>query len=212
MSPEPGYLRLSPGYLPAIYRLSRGHLPEIHTFFPLLSSVFLPPQVDLACVADFFAHIKMADSEETQDAMVTQTEPEPSLCLKCGMPVSEDDGKFKGAGITCSACQNVYQMLYRHLGGYPSTLQTMSPDDQQKFFRTSNPVLRSAPKNGRWSVLRANLITEMTRFKVEQVTRTVEQKFLPLGVWQTQGFDTDKIMAKGERRDCEVPCQHIFDM
>ena len=154
----------------------------------------------------------MADSEETQDAMVTQTEPEPSLCLKCGMPVSEDDGKFKGAGITCSACQNVYQMLYRHLGGYPSTLQTMSPDDQQKFFRTSNQVLRSAPKNGRWSVLRANLITEMTRFKVEQVTRTVEQKFLPLGVWQTQGFDTDKVMAKGERRDCEVPCQHIFDM
>ena len=51
---SPAISRLSPGYLPTIYRLSRGHLPEIHTFFPLLSSVFLPPQVDLACVADFF--------------------------------------------------------------------------------------------------------------------------------------------------------------
>ena len=141
--------------------------------------------------------------------MVPQDELHTSQCLKCGMPVSEDDGKAKGAGLTCTSCQNVYQMLYRHLGGYPTTWNTMSPDEQQNFFRTSKQVLRSAPKNGRWSVLRANLVTEMTRFKVEQVTNTVDKHFLPLSVWQSRGFDTDKIVAKGEKREDEVPCQRI---
>ena len=143
----------------------------------------------------------MASMPDTQISQWDEEKP----CLKCGQTTSLSDGATdKTCGLMCRGCINVYQMLYRHVGGLPPTLNAMTAADQKEFFRSTKELIQTVGVNARWAMVRSALITSMTRFKTEQFTHSVERPFLPLAVWAARGFNTDDIQKKGEKRDNEV--------
>ena len=125
-----------------------------------------------------------------------------SPCQKCMVPTSLNAGAVsKGSGLQCKSCWNLYQILYRHFGGLPDALTQMDPDKQKEFFKTTGEKMLCTPKNGRWSLVRKSLVSSVASFRTEQVTHSVEKKFLPLSVWAHDGFDIKDIEARGESRD-----------
>ena len=128
-----------------------------------------------------------------------------STCVKCGLVVGEQTATQNlRYGLVCIDCNNIYQMLYRHLGGMPGSLHKMSQEEQQSFYRNANGAIKVAPRNGRWALVRASLVSSMTKFRTEQTVNSVTSDFLPLSVWAHRGFDTEKIQKEGQKRDNPV--------
>ena len=229
-----GDLRLSPaisGYLPAIFQISAG----VSLFCSVFSSVMMLislhemlcatmenllwrqsfgsrsavcPSV-LQAMADQIADSQLAKTEETQLADLEET----LKCQKCGSSTKESEGAVpKALGqVYCKWCANIYQMLYRHLGGLPQTLATMSAAEQQGFWKKSSELIQATPRNGRWSLVRSSLVSELCRFKKEQTTRRVRREFKPLSVWQTEGYDIALLQEKGEKEENPVPAlKYLF--
>ena len=131
----------------------------------------------------------------------TQVVPEDSAggahpCLKCGQPVDMDAQGIviKHGEITCSKCQSIYQMVYRHLGGLPDGVKHLS----------AGALLQTCPKNGRWSLVKSSIVGQMISMRTEQVRCRISQEFLPMSVWQARGFDTELIEAKGTSKEDSV--------
>lgn len=140
------------------------------------------------------------ETEVVETQAVAEGDTSLGSCVKCGLPTPAEDAPLqRGLSLQCRSCTNVYQILYRHLGGMPPTLAAMTTEDQQKFFRQTGDQVKVAPKNGRWSLVRSSLVTSMTKFRTQQTTTSVRKEFLPLSVWTSRGFDTDLIQAKGEK-------------
>ena len=154
----------------------------------------------------------MASHAETQPTETQeQINTTVSCCVKCGLATTLNDGAVqRGHGLQCRSCNNVYQILYRHLGGLPPSFQGMPTDEQGNFFKSTGKDLAATPKNGRWSLVRKNLVSSMVHFKKQQTTTSLTKDFLPLSVWQVKGFNTDEIKAKGERRDDAVSWTTLF--
>ena len=153
----------------------------------------------------------MAADAEAQTVPATPEGEVPDAstvpCIKCSQPASmEDGGVMRGYGVQCRQCTNLYQILYRHLGGLPPTLQSMSAKEQMEFFKGGSEMLKTCPKNGRWAMMRSHLVSSMTRFKTEQVKTTVRREYLPLSVWEARGFDIEKSQRHGQKQSNEVPC------
>ena len=144
--------------------------------------------------------------EQIQDTQLTESWDVEHKCLKCEATTTLAQGAVqKPNGLYCRVCANVYQMLYRHLGGMPPTLQAMSAQDQASFFkRAQTDLLQAVSKNARWSMVRSALLSEMVRYQKEQTIHRVSREFLPLSVWEQRGFDTKKIQEKGTRMDHEA--------
>ena len=119
---------------------------------------------------------------------LTQPAEADSSCVKCGKPTSLEMGAvMRGYGLQCNSCTNLYQIIYRHLGGLPDSLATMSSEQQKTFFSSAGEQLKVAPKNARWALVRKGLVHSLCHFKTEQTKTTVKRKFLPLTVWATKG-------------------------
>ena len=146
----------------------------------------------------------------TAQAMSAQSIPETQddtlfPCVKCGMDCSAASGAvLRGAAWQCKWCTNVYQILYRHLGGLPDSWSTMSPQSQQEFFKHAGSSIKCAPKNGRWSHVRSALVTQVCHFHTEQRRVRLSREYLPLTVWETRGFDVKRIQQYGEMRQDEA--------
>lgn len=141
----------------------------------------------------------------------TQVVPEDSAggahpCLKCGQPVDMDAQGIviKHGEITCSKCQSIYQMVYRHLGGLPDGVKHLSAERQMEFFKNTGALLQTCPKNGRWSLVKSSIVGQMISMRTEQVRCRISQEFLPMSVWQARGFDTELIEAKGTSKEDSV--------
>ncbi|CAK8992873.1 Uncharacterized protein SCF082_LOCUS3253, partial [Durusdinium trenchii] len=133
----------------------------------------------------------------------TLSDPVPIECLKCGVQTSalESGVVIKLNGIQCPRCASVYQMMYRHMGGIPEGVSSMTAEQQKTFFKSSGSLLASAPKNGRWAMVKSALVKEMVAFRTSQVTRRVSEDYLPLSVWEKRGFDSSQIKAQGRKKD-----------
>ena len=138
----------------------------------------------------------------------TLSDPVPIECLKCGVQTSalESGVVIKLNGIQCPRCASVYQMMYRHMGGIPEGVSSMTAEQQKTFFKSSGSLLASAPKNGRWAMVKSALVKEMVAFRTSQVTRRVSEDYLPLSVWEKRGFDSSQIKAQGRKKDDLVTC------
>ena len=206
----------------AIYMLSIQVLQNICRisiqYFPNLSqkkipiAPFLRRSVDINLIstvrrlnskASWLVMASLAETQPTEtQEQVNATE---SSCVKCGLATTLNDGAVqRGHGLQCRSCNNVYQILYRHLGGLPPSFQGMSTEEQGNFFKSTGKNVATTPKNGRWSLVKKNLVTSMVSFKRQQTTTSLTKDFFPLSVWQVKGFDTKEIEAKGERRDDDV--------
>lgn len=145
----------------------------------------------------------MADAVEAVPA--TQPDENPKGCLKCGRACSVADGAVvKGGGLHCRLCNNVYQLLYRHLGGMPPGLQSLSAAEQREFFQSASEMCKAAGKNTRWALVKKELTSSIVRFRTTQTRNRVNWEYLPLSAWKTRGFDTDLIKEKGDKKDCPV--------
>lgn len=133
----------------------------------------------------------------------TQTLAQPT-CIKCDRSVDPSDVVSKGYGIQRRSCCNLYQVLYRHMGGLPPTIVSMSAKAQAEFFRKMSDQVKNAPKNARWKLIRAGLVTSMTSWHQEQTKLSVVKEYLPLSVWQQRGFDIEKIQLHGEKQEDRV--------
>ncbi|CAL1151112.1 unnamed protein product, partial [Cladocopium goreaui] len=136
---------------------------------------------------------------ETQEGDVAKAADKAS-CVKCGCPTDD----FDSHSLQCRQCWNVHQILYRHLGGAPSTLQSLQPDEQKKFFKDVGSKMKITPKNGRWALVRAAMVKSITHYRKEERVNSVKRKFLPLSVLEKKGYDVDAIKAHGDRREDEV--------
>ena len=147
----------------------------------------------------------MADSQ-IQFTQLTESWDAEHKCLKCESTTTLAQGAVQKAnGLLCRECANIYQMLYRHLGGMPPTLQTMNVADQKAFFkRAQADLLQVVSKNARWSMVRSALLSEMVRYQKEQTIHRVSREYLPLSVWQARGFDVKLIEQKGSKMDHEA--------
>ena len=152
-------------------------------------------------------------------AMATQPDTQVSnwdevqQCQKCGGDTKLADGAVqKSAGVYCRCCANIYQMMYRHLGGLPPTLNSMTAAEQKDFWKKSSEILQVAPRNGRWALVRSSLVSSLVSFRKEQRTRTVRREFLPLDVWQKQGYDIKKIQELGEKEENPVSGFNLFKL
>ena len=103
----------------------------------------------------------MASLAETQPTETQeQVNATESSCVKCGLATTLNDGAVqRGHGLQCRSCNNVYQILYRHLGGLPPSFQGMSTEEQGNFFKSTGKDVATTPKNGRWSLVKKNLVT-----------------------------------------------------
>lgn len=121
-------------------------------------------------------------------------------CLRCSQACSVAGGAVPRAlGLVCRLCNNVYQVLYRHLGGVPPGVQQLSGDEQKKFFARAGSIVRVQPKGAIWKLVRQELKSTLVHFRTQQTRKRVNHEHLPLGVWKTRGFDIDVIQQKGEK-------------
>ncbi|CAK9063085.1 unnamed protein product [Durusdinium trenchii] len=144
----------------------------------------------------------MAGQEaEMADNQVAMAEPDTQLCGKCGQEIADtSQAVLKGGCLVCFMCNNIYQMLYRHLGGMAHTVQSFSSERQKNFFKTAGACISAVPRNGRWALVKAELVRQMTSFRQEQMIVRVSSEFKPLSVWQKDGYDIELLQAKGEKR------------
>lgn len=149
----------------------------------------------------------MATLEETQ-LTESQEKAQKTVhpCVKCGQDCSLALGAIVrgSSGLQCKSCTNLYQVLYRHCGGLPPAFLGMGPSEQKEFFKKTGKSVQACPRNGRWSLIKANLISSVVQFHTSQVTHSVKKKFLPLSAWEKKGFNTAEIRAKGEKMDDDV--------
>lgn len=138
---------------------------------------------------------------------------EVQQCQKCGSDTKLADGAVqKAAGVYCKWCANIYQMMYRHLGGLPPTLNSMTATEQKDFWKKSSEIVQVTPRNGRWSLVRSSLVSSLVSFRKEQRSRTVRREFKPLDVWEKEGYDIKKIQERGEKEENPVSGFYLFKL
>ena len=190
------------GYLWAISGISLG-------FLVILSDVFFCSRVVPSELTDSdLSFLEPTAGQEAQmaDNQVAMAEPDTQLCGKCGQEIADtSQAVLKGGCLVCFMCNNIYQMLYRHLGGMAHTVQSFSSERQKNFFKTAGACISAVPRNGRWALVKAELVRHMTSFRQEQMIVRVSSEFKPLSVWQKDGYDIELLQAKGEKRTNPVP-------
>jgi hypothetical protein len=131
--------------------------------------------------------LDMAELEETQ-LTESQEKAQKTVhpCVKCGNDCSLAMGAIVrgSSGLQCKSCTNLYQVLYRHCGGLPPAFLGMGPSEQKEFFKKTGKSVQACPRNGRWSLIKANLISSVVQFHTSQLTHSVKKKFLPLSAWE----------------------------
>ena len=200
-----GYLSDIYCYLSDIYRISIGYLFD---FCRRNIDVSRSSTASSVLFGELFGCLDLVKPKLLQLAMsaqsIAETQPDDTVfpCIKCGLDCSaKDSAVLRGANWQCKSCTNVYQILYRHMGGLPESWNNMTPESQVQFFKHAGSAIKCAPKNGRWSHVRSSLVSQMTHFHREQRRIRCNREFLPLSVWATRGFDTKRIEANGEMRE-----------
>eukprot|EP00438_Fugacium_kawagutii_P024844 Skav233726 [mRNA] locus=scaffold2225:53325:53849:+ [translate_table: standard] len=156
-------------------------------------------------------HEEPAPATEALETLVEEAFGEE--CQKCGLLCSLDNGAVqKGNGLQCNSCVNLYQLMYRHLGGLPPSLQALSAEAQVEFFRSAGKIVKTASKNSRWKLMKQQLSNSLVTYHTEQRRCRVNEERLPLTAWAARGFDVERVKSKGVKFDDEAGllCKHIF--
>lgn len=123
------------------------------------------------------------------------------LCVKCSYPceVLQSICKTKAsatqhAKFICRPCNRVITMMNRKIK-LPGPLHMNAWTEQQRldFFRNAS---KCENLNGRmnYSSIRGLIKTTLTTRKVEEHKKSIKQDFLPLSVWEKQGYEIAMIV------------------
>lgn len=135
-------------------------------------------------------HVRhFTQAHEEKPAAEKDDADEKKLCTKCGRPV--ENSQTKGC---CKACNCKRSLLSQMFGSWPIQPFLDLPEEAQKDFWLSD----AKGKVG----LQACLELKVSEFKAQVETKGIEGKYLPISVYQSLGYNTEKI-----QENC--PC--VFD-
>ena len=105
----------------------------------------------------------------------------------------------KGAGTAKPSSAAIVRPLSRPctgtLASCRKTFKQLSSEEATKFFAdlALQRTELAKDKSCSWSTVRASLVTTLAEKRTTTFKQELEGKFLPLSVWEKQGFDTEKV-------------------
>ena len=131
---------------------------------------------------------KAVQTRVAADHLCSSAQP---LCGRCGYPVdvfrAQLKSKCRGLYV-CNSC-NTKQKMLSSMFRFPSDDFKLLPDEEKQAF------WRSAATMGSSAALKEHAIVTLTASKIERITGKIEGAYLPLSVYNAQGFDTESIRA-----------------
>ena len=117
------------------------------------------------------------------------------VCKYCGLQYPSTEGRWHRELFECRHCGSTVKQMYRNLGGLPEDFKQMSGDETKKFFAdlAQQRAELGKDKHCTWSTVRASLVTTMAKKRTSTFKQELEGKFLPLSVWEKQGFCTEVV-------------------
>lgn len=130
-----------------------------------------------------------------------QHNPNKAYCSQCQRLVDAKVEKVvrkKGhAQLSCKDCHNVTSMLYKNFDMAVLGWQTLSSEDLQKFYQSAHMV---KDEKGKFCLTKIKACVSET---LSTITRTLTKRsasgaYMPLSVYEKQGYDTKPIAEKAE--------------
>ena len=117
-------------------------------------------------------------------------------CMLCGSECAREDSSDMKS--RCRKCNSVRVKLYKHYGKWPTDdFRTIDRDEQKVFYN------RVKDKGSSREIVQC-CEDSVTRKHSETNSSLDDGEFLPLSVYETQGFDTSVIKAKAESQEHPV--------
>ena len=120
---------------------------------------------------------------------------EKEVCKYCRLEYPATEGRWHREAFECRHCAASLKALYRNLGELPEDFKQLSSEETTKFFAdlALQRTELAKDKSCSWSTVRASLVTTLAEKRTTTFKQELEGKFLPLSVWENQGFDTEKV-------------------
>ena len=121
------------------------------------------------------------------------------ICIKCGFEVDVFRAQIVTKGgqrYKCNQCNNSHAALSKHFGKWPDEFAELTPEEQMDFWKTAK-TCQGIQR------LKSLAIDTLTHRRVDRITARLSGTFLPLTVYNQQGYDTDKIVQNCRPSDIE---------
>jgi len=118
------------------------------------------------------------------------------VCKYCGLQYPNTQGRWRGDLFECRHCAASLKAVHRNLGGLPADFKQMSSEETKHFFSGLARQRAELAKDQccTWSTVRASLVTTLAEKRTSTFKQELEGKFLPLSVWEKQGFDAQSVL------------------
>lgn len=129
-------------------------------------------------------HADVAITSTSLSKLVMQARP---LCSKCNWECDPTRSQIKGAGKwICNRCNSRQVMLNKMVGHWPNDeFKSLPLEEQQKFWQESRDL------NG--AEVKFKVIETLARRRTDAITSKLAGTYLPLSVYEKQGFDVKLI-------------------
>ncbi len=114
------------------------------------------------------------------------------LCQLCGWECDPLRSQIKTKGVakfTCNICNCKQSALSRRLGPMPPEFKSLSDDDKQEFWRSAKGCATG-------DQVKETFVNTLIKKRVDAVCAKISGTYLPLSVYEKQGFPIDEIEAK----------------
>jgi hypothetical protein len=128
------------------------------------------------------------------------------VCCLCGLEHDAAAGRLHGQRFSCAGCLATEKHMRRALGRIPEQFRSLEAGEKEEFFRTLEQQRRAQSGNLSWETVKGHLTTKLTHQHVEEHSRRVKGKFLPLNVWVAQGWTEDQVRNSPSEHDAEKGC------
>ena len=126
---------------------------------------------------------------------------EPTLfCNWCDLPVEASRTRItakQGGKCKCNRCSSTFTKMYSHHGKWPTAeFNTLSADAQTDFYA-------KAAKMSKSQQIVELMEHKLEKFQSRDFTWALGGQFLPLNVWATQGYDSERIARTTKDEDIQ---------
>ena len=102
--------------------------------------------------------------------------------------------------LVCRVCHNVVTQLYKNLDLHALNWKSIPQETMVDFFKKAKELQSSGGKLG-FGKLKTLVEQTLVESEKQIVATRVQGKFLPLSVWQSKGYDVDRIKATAQMRE-----------